>query len=143
MANVNTTQVGIYKKADAKELTDSKLVRGVIKSWSDSYVSATGVSLAVSDTITIGVIPNNSVFLGCKVYTSGFGTARTLSIGTKADPTKFSAARSVAAAGSIDANKIGEINSVYKSDEGVEVILTVGGGTISGTIKSQLMFATQ
>jgi hypothetical protein len=96
--------------------------------------------LTAASTITVGVLPAGARLLPqSMIMTDALGTARTLALGDGTTANKFMAATSVAAAGSVWLTAIDQLG--VRLAASTNMVLTIAGGTGTGTIKSFIFYA--
>jgi hypothetical protein len=113
---------------------------GRVRIQAGTYEAA-GASIA--DTIKIAEVP-----VGCYILPSStvsfdaLGASTTLAVGNPGTPALYSAATSTSSAGTLNLTAIAGINAaVVATTSGTDIILTVAGGAITGTIQSVIEYA--
>lgn len=97
----------------------------------DTYEAS---ALAIGQTIGIGKLKAGEVLLDAAITVDALGASSTLSLGDAGSATRYMAAFSTVSAG---CNRIMAAGGVgYKVTADTELILTVAGGAITGTVKA-------
>jgi len=136
MANVNGVN---YTKELAGILPKDFLGaewRGRVKCLVERYTAA---ALAIGQTIGVGKLKANQVFLDAKVVNAALGASSTLQMGDSGDDDRYMAAFSTVSAG---CNRIcAQAGAGYKPTTDTEIFLTVAGGAITGQIDVVIFYA--
>jgi hypothetical protein len=111
---------------------------GTVKSVYDTY-EATAV--ASGDTIEVATPPPESKIVGITLAYDDLGTGCTLAVGDSNTAALYIAATSAADAGSTSVIKVGGINyEIGTTDGDEEILITVAGSAITGTIKIEIFY---
>jgi hypothetical protein len=114
--------------------------KGKVKVLTESYTCA---ALASGQTIGVGKLKKDSVFLDAIVSNAALGTSTTLSLGDASDAVRFMAATSTSSAGTQRILSTAAANKGigYKYTADTEIILTVGGAAATGIIQVAIFYA--
>jgi len=96
--------------------------------------------LTTASTITVGVLPAGARLLPNSIIMhDALGTSRTLALGDGTTANKFMAATAAASAGKLWLTAIDELG--VRLAASTNLVLTIAGGTGTGTIKSFILYA--
>lgn len=113
----------------------SKLEKGKVRVFVDTYEAS---SLASGSDITIARLPQNSAVIDAAVYHDALGGSSTLILGDASDDNRYITAGSTSSAGVLRMNAVDGCG--YENTAETDLILTTGGATISGTIKTVIKY---
>lgn len=138
MAEVNGVNVTKYDAPGADNWIDQGLIKSSIKVWSEVYEAA---AVNIADTIVVAVLPAGAVIHGVKLAWDALGAGVTLDMGDITIPARYKAAIVTTNLGSDDSILVDGLQYVI-TDEAVDgrVLLTVGVGAATGTIKSEVFY---
>ena len=128
---VNTTKVNAGTSKD--NWVDQGLIKSGLKVMSDVYEAA---ALAIGQTIGLANLPDGAVVHDIKLAFDALGAGSTLSIGDSTDAARYISAQSTVAAGALELDTVdGAAYAIGTNAGDGEIIATVGGGAITGTVK--------
>ena len=105
----------------------------------DTYEAS---SLASGSDISVARLPAGAVVYDIIVHFDALGGSSTISVGDSGAAARYIAATSTASAGQMAMSQEGAIGGVgYENTAETDVLLTTGGATISGTIKTIVIYS--
>jgi hypothetical protein len=140
MASVKGTNV---TNIDASPIVkvDSSEWHGNLRVQHDSYEAS---SLASGSDITVARLPKGAKVYDIIVHFDALGGSSTVSVGDSADADRYIAATSTASAGQMSMSQEGAIAGFgYENTAETDVILTTGGASITGTIKTAVIYSVE
>jgi len=100
---------------------------GKVRAMHDTYAFSTSSS---GTTVSVGILRAGEVFLGADIFlTASLGSGTTLALGDSSEAAHFMAATASTAAGRLEAN----LAVGFKASVDTTIIITLGGGTATGT----------
>ena len=100
-------------------------------------------SLASGSDISVARLPKGAKVYDIVVHFDALGSA-TISVGDSGAAARYIAATSVSSAGQMSMSQEGAIDGVgYENTAETDVLLTTGGGSVSGTIKCVVMYVVE
>jgi len=117
---------------------DQGLVKSSVKVWSEVYEAA---AVGVADTIVVAVLPAGAVVHGIALQFDALGAGVTLDAGDVTVPARYKSAIVTTSAG--DDNSIlvdGAQYVITDAEVDGRVLLTVGVGAATGTIKTAVYY---
>ena len=126
--------------ADPIVKIDSGEWSGKMRVQYDTYEAS---SLASGSDISVARLPKGAKVYDIVVHFDALGSA-TISVGDSGAAARYIAATSVSSAGQMSMSQEGAIAGVgYENTAETDVLLTTGGGSISGTIKCVVMYVVE
>ena len=126
--------------ADPVVKIDSGEWSGKMRVQYDTYEAS---SLASGSDISVARLPKGAKVYDIVVHFDALGSA-TISVGDSGAAARYIAATSVSSAGQMSMSQEGAIAGVgYENTAETDVLLTTGGGSISGTIKCVVMYVVE
>ena len=105
----------------------------------DTYEAS---SLASGSDISVARLPAGAVVYDIIVHFDALGGSSTISVGDSGAAARYIAATSTASAGQMAMSQEGAIDGVgYENTAETDVLLTTGGASISGTIKTIVIYS--
>lgn len=105
----------------------------------DTYEAS---SLASGSDISVARLPSGAVVYDIIVHFDALGGSSTISVGDSGAAARYIAATSTASAGQMAMSQEGAIDGVgYENTAETDVLLTTGGASISGTIKTIVIYS--
>lgn len=119
---------------------DVAQVSGRLRVWFDSYEAS---GLASGSTIAVARLPKGSRLYDVQIHHDDLGTAAgTLEVGDSGDPDRFIAAFATGSAGVRSMHANGVIDNVgYQMPAETDILITTAGASVTGTIKSVVIYA--
>jgi hypothetical protein len=120
-------------------MASSAQVHGRIRVAYDSYEAS---ALASGSDITIARLPAGAIVYDVTIVHDALGASSTLKVGDSSDDDRYIAATaSTAANGKIIMSEDGVIGGFgYENSSATDVLITTGGASITGTIKSAVYY---
>ena len=107
----------------------------------DTYEAS---SLASGSDISVARLPKGAKVYDIVVHFDALGGSTTISVGDSGAAARYIAATSTSSAGQMSMSQEGAIAGVgYENTAETDVLLTTGGGSISGTIKCVVMYVVE
>ena len=126
--------------ADPVVKIDSGEWSGKMRVQYDTYEAS---SLASGSDISVARLPKGAKVYDIIVHFDALGSA-TISVGDSGAAARYIAATSVSSAGQMSMSQEGAIAGVgYENTAETDVLLTTGGGSITGTIKVVVMYVVE
>ena len=126
--------------ADPIVKIDSGEWSGKMRVQYDTYEAS---SLASGSDISVARLPKGAKVYDIVVHFDALGSA-TISVGDSGAAARYIAATSTASAGQMSMSQEGAIDGVgYENTAETDVLLTTGGGSITGTIKVVVMYVVE
>ena len=126
--------------ADPVVKIDSGEWSGKMRVQYDTYEAS---SLASGSDISVARLPKGAKVYDIVVHFDALGSA-TISVGDSGAAARYIAATSVSSAGQMSMSQEGAIAGVgYENTAETDVLLTTGGGSITGTIKCVVMYVVE
>ena len=118
---------------------DQGLIKSGLKIWSEVYEAA---AVNIADTIVVAVLPAGAVVHAVLLQFDALGAGVTLDAGDITVPTRYKTAIVTTSAGSDEGLNVDGAQYVI-TDAAVDgrVLLTVGVGAATGTIKTAVIYA--
>jgi hypothetical protein len=111
---------------------------GTVKSVYDTYEAT---AIASGDTIEVATPPPESKIVGITLSTDDLGTGCTLAVGDSNTADLYITATSAADALTTSAINVGGMNyEIGTTDGDEEILITVAGSAITGTIKIEIFY---
>ncbi len=127
--------------ADAIVKIDSGEWSGKMRVQYDTYEAS---SLASGSDISIARLPKGAKVYDIVVHFDALGGSTTISVGDSGAAARYIAATSTSSAGQMSMSQEGAIDGVgYENTAETDVLLTTGGGSITGTIKVVVMYVVE
>ncbi|MEK9896449.1 MAG: hypothetical protein VW518_08500 [Burkholderiaceae bacterium] len=127
--------------ADPVVKTSSQYAHGKLRVQYDSYEAS---SLANPSDISVARLPKGAVVYDIIVHHDALGSGVTLAVGDSGSATRYVGATAAATAGKIVMSEDGAIDGFgYENTSETDVLITVGGGTATGTIKCIVVYAVE
>ena len=127
--------------ADPIVKIDSGEWSGKMRVQYDTYEAS---SLASGSDISIARLPKGAKVYDIVVHFDALGGSTTISVGDSGAAARYIAATSTSSAGQMSMSQEGAIDGVgYENTAETDVLLTTGGGSISGTIKCVVMYVVE
>jgi len=140
MASVKGTNV---TNIDAEPVVkvDSSEWHGNLRVQYDSYEAS---SLASGSDITVARLPKGAKVYDIIVHFDALGGSSTIKVGDSGDDDRYIAATSTASAGQMSMSQEGAIAGFgYENTAETDVLLTTGGASITGTIKTAVIYSVE
>ena len=113
-------------------------IKSGVKLWSDVYEAA---AVSIADTIVVAQLPTGAVVHGVQISFDALGAGVTLDMGDITVPTRYKTAVVTTSAGSDSGiNVDGAGYQITDEDVDGRVLLTVGVGAATGTIRSLVFY---
>jgi hypothetical protein len=126
------------RTAEPVEKVIASQSHGRLRVQYDSYEAS---SLASGSDISVAKLPAGAIVYDIVVHFDALGSA-TISVGDSADADRYITATSVSSAGQMSMSQEGAIDGVgYENTAETDVLLTTGGASISGTIKTTVIYS--
>ena len=120
---------------------DSGEWTGKLRVQYDSYEAS---SLASGSDISVARLPKGAKVWDVIVHFDALGGSSTITVGDSGDADRYIAATSTASAGQMSMSQEGAIAGFgYEQTAETDVLLTTGGATITGTIKSAVIYSVE
>ena len=127
--------------ADPIVNADSGEWSGKLRVQYDTYEAS---SLASGSDISVARLPKGAKVYDIVVHFDALGGSSTISVGDSGAAARYIAATSTSSAGQMSMSQEGAIDGVgYENTAETDVLLTTGGGSISGTIKCVVMYVVE
>ena len=127
--------------ADPIVKIDSGEWSGKMRVQYDTYEAS---SLASGSDISIARLPKGAKVYDIVVHFDALGGSTTISVGDSGAAARYIAATSTSSAGQMSMSQEGAIDGVgYENTAETDVLLTTGGGSITGTIKCVVMYVVE
>ena len=127
--------------ADPVVKTSSQYAHGKLRIQYDSYEAS---SLANPSDISVARLPKGAVVYDVIIHHDALGSSVTLSVGDSGSATRYIGATAAATAGKVVMSEDGAIDGFgYENNAETDVLITVGGGTATGTIKCMVVYAVE
>ena len=127
--------------ADPIVNADSGEWSGKLRVQYDTYEAS---SLASGSDISVARLPKGAKVYDIVVHFDALGGSTTISVGDSGAAARYIAATSTSSAGQMSMSQEGAIDGVgYENTAETDVLLTTGGGSISGTIKCVVMYVVE
>jgi len=127
--------------ADPVVKTSSQYAHGKLRIQYDSYEAS---SLVSGSDISVARLPKGAVVYDVIVHHDALGSGVTLSVGDSGSATRYVGATAAATAGKVVMSEDGNIDGFgYENTAETDVLITIGGGTASGTIKVAVVYAVE
>ena len=127
--------------ADPIVKIDSGEWSGKMRVQYDTYEAS---SLASGSDISVARLPKGAKVYDIVVHFDALGGSTTISVGDSGAAARYIAATSTSSAGQMSMSQEGAIDGVgYENTAETDVLLTTGGGSISGTIKCVVMYVVE
>ena len=127
--------------ADPVVKIDSGEWSGKMRVQYDTYEAS---SLASGSDISIARLPKGAKVYDIVVHFDALGGSTTISVGDSGAAARYIAATSTSSAGQMSMSQEGAIDGVgYENTAETDVLLTTGGGSITGTIKVVVMYVVE
>jgi hypothetical protein len=140
MASVKGTNVTNIDASPVVKV-DSSEWHGNLRVQHDSYEAS---SLASGSDITVARLPKGAKVYDIIVHFDALGGSSTVSVGDSADADRYIAATSTASAGQMSMSQEGAIAGFgYENTAETDVLLTTGGASITGTIKTAVIYSVE
>ena len=120
---------------------DSGEWSGKMRVQYDTYEAS---SLASGSDISVARLPKGAKVYDIVVHFDALGGSTTISVGDSGAAARYIAATSTSSAGQMSMSQEGAIDGVgYENTAETDVLLTTGGGSITGTIKCYVMYVVE
>ena len=120
---------------------DSSEWHGNLRVQYDSYEAS---SLASGSDIKVARLPQGAKVYDVIVHFDGLGGSSTIKVGDSGDDDRYIAATSTASAGQMSMSQEGAIAGFgYENTAETDVLLTTGGASITGTIKTAVIYSVE
>ena len=120
---------------------DSGEWSGKMRVQYDTYEAS---SLASGSDISVARLPKGAKVYDIVVHFDALGGSTTISVGDSGAAARYIAATSTSSAGQMSMSQEGAIDGVgYENTAETDVLLTTGGGSITGTIKVVVMYVVE
>ena len=127
--------------ADPIVKIDSGEWSGKMRVQYDTYEAS---SLASGSDISVARLPKGAKVYDIVVHFDALGGSTTISVGDSGAAARYIAATSTSSAGQMSMSQEGAIAGVgYENTAETDVLLTTGGGSITGTIKCVVMYVVE
>ena len=127
--------------ADPIVNADSGEWSGKLRVQYDTYEAS---SLASGSDISVARLPKGAKVYDIVVHFDALGGSTTISVGDSGAAARYIAATSTSSAGQMSMSQEGAIDGVgYENTAETDVLLTTGGGSITGTIKCYVMYVVE
>ena len=127
--------------ADPVVNTDSSEWSGKVRVQYDVYEAS---SLASGSDIKVARLPQGAKVYDVIVHCDALGGSSTIKVGDSGDDDRYIAATSTASAGQMSMSQEGAIAGFgYEQTAETDVLLTTGGASITGTIKSAVIYSVE
>ena len=127
--------------ADPIVKIDSGSWTGKMRIQFDSFEAS---SLASGSDISVARLPKGAKVYDVVVHFDALGGSTTISVGDSGAAARYIAATSTSSAGQMSMSQEGAIDGVgYENTAETDVLLTTGGGSITGTIKCVVMYVVE
>ena len=127
--------------ADPIVKIDSGEWSGKMRVQYDTYEAS---SLASGSDISVARLPKGAKVYDIVVHFDALGGSTTISVGDSGAAARYIAATSTSSAGQMSMSQEGAIDGVgYENTAETDVLLTTGGGSITGTIKVVVMYVVE
>ena len=127
--------------ADPIVKIDSGEGSGKMRVQYDTYEAS---SLASGSDISVARLPKGAKVYDIVVHFDALGGSTTISVGDSGAAARYIAATSTSSAGQMSMSQEGAIDGVgYENTAETDVLLTTGGGSITGTIKCVVMYVVE
>jgi hypothetical protein len=127
--------------ADPVVKTSSQYAHGKLRIQYDSYEAS---SLANPSDISVARLPAGAVVYDIIIHHDALGTSVTLAVGDSGSATRYIGATAAATAGKIVMSEDGSIDGFgYENTAETDVLITIGGGAATGTIKVTVVYAVE
>ena len=127
--------------ADPIVNADSGEWSGKLRVQYDTYEAS---SLASGSDISVARLPKGAKVYDIVVHFDALGGSTTISVGDSGAAARYIAATSTSSAGQMSMSQEGAIDGVgYENTAETDVLLTTGGGSITGTIKVVVMYVVE
>ena len=127
--------------ADPVVKIDSGEWSGKMRVQYDTYEAS---SLASGSDISVARLPKGAKVYDIVVHFDALGGSTTISVGDSGAAARYIAATSTSSAGQMSMSQEGAIDGVgYENTAETDVLLTTGGGSITGTIKCVVMYVVE
>ena len=127
--------------ADSVVKIDSGEWSGKMRVQYDTYEAS---SLASGSDISVARLPKGAKVYDIVVHFDALGGSTTISVGDSGAAARYIAATSTSSAGQMSMSQEGAIDGVaYENTAETDVLLTTGGGSITGTIKCVVMYVVE
>ena len=127
--------------ADPIVNADSGEWSGKLRVQYDTYEAS---SLASGSDISVARLPKGAKVYDIVVHFDALGGSTTISVGDSGAAARYIAATSTSSAGQMSMSQEGAIDGVgYENTAETDVLLTTGGGSITGTIKCVVMYVVE
>ena len=127
--------------ADPVVKTDSGEWSGKLRVQYDSYEAS---SLASGSDISVARLPKGAKVYDVVIHHDALGSGVTLAVGDSADADRYITATAAATAGVISMHNDGAIDGVaFEQTAETDILVTTGGGTATGTIKCEVIYAVE
>ena len=127
--------------ADPVVNADSSEWSGKLRVQYDTYEAS---SLASGSDISVARLPKGAKVYDIVVHFDALGGSTTISVGDSGAAARYIAATSTSSAGQMSMSQEGAIDGVgYENTAETDVLLTTGGGSITGTIKCVVMYVVE
>ena len=101
-------------------------------------------SLASGSDISVARLPKGAKVYDIVVHFDALGGSTTISVGDSGAAARYIAATSTSSAGQMSMSQEGAIDGVgYENTAETDVLLTTGGGSVTGTIKCVVMYVVE
>ena len=136
------------KGANFTNITADPIVKIDSGEWSGKmrvqYDTYEASSLASGSDISVARLPKGAKVYDIVVHFDALGGSTTISVGDSGAAARYIAATSTSSAGQMSMSQEGAIDGVgYENTAETDVLLTTGGGSISGTIKCVVMYVVE
>ena len=127
--------------ADPIVNADSGEWSGKLRVQYDTYEAS---SLASGSDISVARLPKGAKVYDIVVHFDALGGSTTISVGDSGAAARYIAATATSSAGQMSMSQEGAIDGVgYENTTETDVLLTTGGGSITGTIKCYVMYVVE
>ena len=127
--------------ADPIVNADSGEWSGKLRVQYDTYEAS---SLASGSDISVARLPKGAKVYDIVVHFDALGGSTTISVGDSGAAARYIAATATSSAGQMSMSQEGAIDGVgYENTAETDVLLTTGGGSITGTIKCYVMYVVE
>ena len=127
--------------ADPIVKIDSGEWSGKMRVQYDTYEAS---SLASGSDISVARLPKGAKVYDIVVHFDALGGSTTISVGDSGAAARYIAATATSSAGQMSMSQEGAIDGVgYENTAETDVLLTTGGGSITGTIKCYVMYVVE
>ena len=138
MASVKGTNITAMDATPSTKVKSAQ-VHGRMRVAFDTYEAS---SLASGSDITVARLPKGATVYEVVIFHDALGASSTLKVGDSSDDDRYiTATASTSATGKILMSEDGVIGGFgYENTAETDVLITTGGATISGTIKSAVYY---